>query len=148
MCGADRKKLIQQSQVGFPSLPPRGLIRTHTAHTHKVWSREWIKPKLGNECTRFFLIIIVNLCICINILWTGSYYFQMNSACWVILHDLFSVSSADFLQNLLFRKNLSGTLSVLQTVWIQIRIHVLLVLIWVQTVCKDFQQTSKVTASR
>ena len=54
------------------------------------------------------------------------------------------LSSADFFQNKLFQKILSGTLSVCHTVWIQI----LSVLIWVQTVCKGYQQTTKVSASK
>ena len=33
-------------------------------------------------------------------------------------------------------------------VWIQIRTEVLLVLIWVQTVCKGYQQTTKVAANK
>ena len=45
-----------------------------------------------------------------------------------------------FFQNSLFQKILSGTLSECQMVWIQIRMDVLPVLIWVQTVCKDHQQ--------
>ena len=47
-----------------------------------------------------------------------------------------------------FQKILSGTLSECQTVWIQIRNDILLVLIWVQTVCKGYQQMTKVTASK
>ena len=42
----------------------------------------------------------------------------------------------------LFLKILSGTLSECQTVWIQVRFF------WVQTVCKGYQQTTKVTASK
>ena len=57
------------------------------------------------------------------------------------------LSSGDFFQNQLFQKILSGTLSECQTVWIQIRTDILLVLIWVQTVCKCNQQTTKVAAS-
>ena len=34
-----------------------------------------------------------------------------------------------------------------QTVWIQIRTDVLSGLIWVQIVCKDYQQTTKVASS-
>ena len=45
----------------------------------------------------------------------------------------------------LIQKSLSGTLSVCQTVWIQIRPNILSVLIWVQTVCKDYQQTTNFT---
>ena len=47
-----------------------------------------------------------------------------------------------------FQKHLSGTLSECQTVCIQIRTHVLLVLIWEQTVCKGYQQTTKVAANK
>ena len=35
-----------------------------------------------------------------------------------------------------------------QTVWIQIRTYILSVLIWVQTICKGYQQTTKVTLSK
>ena len=58
------------------------------------------------------------------------------------------LSSADFFQSLLFQKILSGTLSECGTVWIQIRSDSLLVLIWVQTICKGYQQTTKVAASK
>ena len=47
-----------------------------------------------------------------------------------------------------FKKNLSGTLSKCQTVWIQIRTDVPTVLISVQTVCKGYQQTTKVAISK
>ena len=53
------------------------------------------------------------------------------------------LSSADFFQNELFSKNLSGTLAVSQMVWIQIRADIMSVLIWVQTVCKGYQQMIK-----
>ena len=59
---------------------------------------------------------------------------------------MFLLSSADFFQNQLFLKILSGT-SECQTVWIQIRTDILSVLLWVQTVCKGYQQTTKVTTS-
>ena len=35
-----------------------------------------------------------------------------------------------------------------QMVWIQIRTFIVLVLIWLQTVCKGYQQTTKVAASK
>ena len=47
-----------------------------------------------------------------------------------------------------FNKNLSGKLSECQTVWIQISTNLLSVLIWVKTVCKGYQQMTKVTASK
>ena len=53
-----------------------------------------------------------------------------------------------FFQNLLFQKVLSGTLSQCQTVWIQIKTVILLILIWIQTVCKGYQQTTKVAAGK
>ena len=54
------------------------------------------------------------------------------------------LSSADFFQNQLFWKNLSEISSECQTVWIQIRPDILSGLIWVQTVCKSYQQTTLV----
>ena len=59
---------------------------------------------------------------------------------------MFLLSSADFFQNLLFQKILSGTLWEYQTIWIQIRADILLVLIWVKTVCKGYQQMTKIAA--
>ena len=53
-------------------------------------------------------------------------------------------SSTDFFQNQLFRKTLSGIPSVCQRVWIQIRPDILSGLIWVQTVCRGYQQMTKV----
>ena len=50
--------------------------------------------------------------------------------------------------NFLFQEILSGTISECQTVWIQIRIHILSVLIWVQIVCKDDQHMTKVAPSK
>ena len=63
------------------------------------------------------------------------------------------LSSADIFQNYIFEKKCSGTLSECITVWIQIwtikiRTDVLSVLIWIQTVCKGYQQTIKVAASK
>ena len=46
------------------------------------------------------------------------------------------------------KKKIPGALSECQTVWIQIRTNILSVLIWVQTVCKGYQQTTKLTASK
>ena len=60
----------------------------------------------------------------------------------IIFHAFFS--SAEFFQNQLFRKILSGLSSECQTVWIQIRPDKMSGLIWVQTVCKYYQQTTKV----
>ena len=45
-------------------------------------------------------------------------------------------------QNQLFWKNLLGISSEYQTEWIQVRPDILLGLIWVQTVCKSYQQTT------
>ena len=51
-------------------------------------------------------------------------------------------------QNKLFPNILSGIISGCQTVWIQIRPNILSGLIWVQTVCKDYPQKTKVVISR
>ena len=68
--------------------------------------------------------------------------FIVNSAYWVVLHAF--LSSADFFQSQLFRKILSGIPSEYQTVLIQIRPYFLSALIWNQTVCKHYQQTTLV----
>ena len=49
---------------------------------------------------------------------------------------------ADFLKKYFFQKNLSGTLSECETIniLIQIKTYVVLVQIWVQTVCKGNKQ--------
>ena len=56
--------------------------------------------------------------------------------------------SADFFQNSIFQKVLSGTLSVCQTVLIQIRTNILSVLIWIKSDCKVYQQRTKVAPSK
>ena len=53
--------------------------------------------------------------------------------CWLILHAFFSKST--------FQKIISRIPSECQTVWIQFRLDILLVLICIQTVCKSNQQT-------
>ena len=50
-----------------------------------------------------------------------------------------------FFQNHLFSKALSGIPPVYQTVGILIRADVLSGLIWVQTVCKGYRQTTQVS---
>ena len=45
------------------------------------------------------------------------------------------LSSADFVQNPFFLKILSGIPFECQTVWIKIKLDILLGLIWLQTVC-------------
>ena len=50
---------------------------------------------------------------------------------------------AGFFQNKHLQKILSGTFSECQTVWRQIRTDFLSVLVWVQTVCKDYQHVTK-----
>ena len=57
------------------------------------------------------------------------------------------LSSADFIQSQLFQRILFGIPSESQIVWIQFRPDILLRmsgLIWVQTVCKIYQQTTLV----
>ena len=65
---------------------------------------------------------------------------------WIILHAF--LSSADFFCCFYFSKInffiLSGIPSECRTVWIQIRTDIQSVLIWVQTVCKGYQQTTLV----
>ena len=74
------------------------------------------------------------------------YSYIFNSAPLVIFHAI--LWSADFLQNQLFRKILTGIPSECQTLRIQIRLNNLLCLIWVQTVCKGYQQMTLGHCSR
>ena len=78
---------------------------------------------------------------------------EISSACYKIITcncflfapwEIFQafLSSADFFQYQLFRKNLSGIPSECQTDWIQTRPDVLSGLIWVQSVCKGYEQTT------
>ena len=70
----------------------------------------------------------------------GSVTFSLDS-----LHTgLFLLLSTDKL----FQKNLSGTLSECQIIWIQIMINILSVLIWVQAVCKVDLPMTKIAASK
>ena len=57
---------------------------------------------------------------------------------WEIFHAF--LSSADFFSKSTFRKILSEIPFEYQTVWIQIRPDIWSGLIWVQTVCKGYQQ--------
>ena len=63
-------------------------------------------------------------------------------ACCVIFMLLFS--HAAFYSKI----NSFKTLSECQMVWIQIRTDILFILIWFQTICKGYQQTTKATASK
>ena len=60
----------------------------------------------------------------------------------------FFVVCGFFFFKLFFQKSLSGIQSECQKVWLQIRPDVLSGLILVQTVCKGYQQLTKVTISR
>ena len=69
----------------------------------------------------------------------------------VIFHALVVVSCCCFCFLLLlffFKIILSGTLSECQTVWFRFRTDVLSVLIWVHTVVKGYQQTTKDAACK
>ena len=78
---------------------------------------------------------------------------SLNTACvamvWAGLVMLLTFLSDFFFKNSFFKKQyLSRKISECQTAWNQIRTDVLSVLIWVQTVCKGYQQTTKVAACR
>ena len=57
---------------------------------------------------------------------------------------MFLFSSADFLQIKVLKINHPGPPSECQTVWIQIKTDILLVFIWVQTVCKRLLADDKI----
>ena len=59
-------------------------------------------------------------------------------------------SCVDSLKNFFLEKKifLELTLSECHRVWVQARLHVLSGLLWVQTVCKGYQQMTKVALSK
>ena len=67
--------------------------------------------------------------------------FTVNFAPLEIFHAF--LLSAEFFQNQPFRKILSGIPFKCQTDWIQIRPDILSGLIWVQSVCKGYEKTTK-----
>ena len=71
---------------------------------------------------------------------------QGNFACFLVVCG-FIFKIIFFFFFFFFFKKLSGIPSEYQTVWIQIRPDILSGLIWVQTVCKSNQQTTKVATS-
>ena len=110
---------------------------------------------LLNNCKQKIasLSLLVGMTVALNLAWTlltkktkydaptdcnGIYLF----AYWIIFHDLLLLS-ADIFKHYFSQNNLSGITSECQKAWIEIRYDVLLGLIWVQTVCKDHQQTTK-----
>ena len=63
-----------------------------------------------------------------------------NFVCFLVIFEF-------FLKINFFKKNLSGIPLECQTVWIQIRLDVLMGLIWIKTVCKGYLQMTKVATS-
>ena len=92
-------------------------------------------------CLHSFNLLVFIL----DFVYTWIYLFESGIR-WMILILLFS--SADFFSKLTISKHPSGTLSECQPVCIQIRTDVLSVLTWKQTVCKGYQQTTKVAADK
>ena len=83
------------------------------------------------------LVLIWVQTVCKGFQQTGSNYLLLLSP------DVFCKNqlTTGLFSKLTFSKKKSVTLSECQTVWIQIRTDILSVLIWVQTVCKGYQQT-------
>ena len=76
-----------------------------------------------------------------------AFYVQALTLCMLGNFSCFCCCLLIFFKINLKKKN-SGTLLECQTVWIQIRTDRMLVLIWVQTVFKDHQQTTKFATSK
>ena len=79
-----------------------------------------------------------------SILWHTSHHILTHMVFLFFLLGNFAcfLSSADFFQNQLFRKICSGIPLECQAVWIQIRPDILSGLIWIQNICKGYQQTT------
>ena len=69
---------------------------------------------------------------------------MISIACGNPKYCMLFLSTADIFQNHLFHKIISGKPSERQKVWNQIRSSILFVLIWVKTVGKGYQPTTKV----
>ena len=67
---------------------------------------------------------------------------RFNSDSWEIVHAF--LSSADFFSKSTFQKIISGIPSECQTDWIQMGPGILSSLIWIQSVCKGYEQTTLV----
>ena len=75
-------------------------------------------------------------------------YLHLLSLCMLGMFSCFRCRLLPFFKIIFFQKTLLEPLSECQTVWIQIRTDVLSVLIWVQTVCKGYHQTTQVAACK
>ena len=99
-----------------------------------VSSARWyswnVKPHLVSSI-KANMLFVANIWLCLNSLPYGKKFQTF-------------LLSAVFFQNQLIWKILSGIPSECQTVWIQIRPNTLSGRIWVQTVCKGYQQTTLV----
>ena len=85
--------------------------------------------QLASEDSNFFLL---------NVIFIGFWKQSRSRSAGLFL------SSSDFSQNQHFRKILLGIRSECQTIWIHIRPDILSGLIWFQTVCKVYRQTTLV----
>ena len=118
-----------------------------------IWSIEWMASMLARLYDRTLQLLMVHLpkmiyAVCgLQPFWKWMFWWPLfvpkclkltpsilaNFACFLIVCRFFSKSS-------FFQKILSGIASRCQTVWIQIRPDIMSGLIWVQTVCKGYQQ--------
>ena len=125
--------------VGIPNLGWWFLLgwRSGAYNFESFWPWHWLLASfIGFSC--YIIAIFPQMCLVLDqFLWGHS-----SRVCDISCFFMFFLSSAGYFKNWVFQTNLSGTPSECQTVWIQIKTHIMLVLIWVQTVCKDHQQTT------
>ena len=129
----------QFSKLTFSTKSFRNTIRVSNG-LDPDQDRHYVGPDLSQNCLQR---LSADHKICRGNLKRETYIISLHA--WYFFHS-FS-TSADNFQNWLLRKILSGTQSERQTVLTMIRTDIMLVLIRVKTVCKDYQQTTKYAAS-
>ena len=91
--------------------------------------------------TNYSLMQVKSIAECA--IWSVLQYFRPSLSYHLSVRSLFCLFLSDRFTQVL-KKNLSGIPSECQTVWCQIRPNILSGLIWVQTVCKNYQQMTLV----
>ena len=105
-----------------------------------TWFRRIALENTLIKCLTFLIMLQQNICYGAHCFVTEITLCMLGnfSSFWCRLLTFFKIN--------FFKKNFRNTIRC-QTIWSRSKTNVLWVLIWVQTVCKGYQQTTKVTAS-
>ena len=129
-----------EARTHGPSVSSKALYHWAPLYCLKILIGCWIGRKwMTEQITRIWLYTPADLVLVVARQQVFSYKILTLCPLWNFPAFLLS---ADFFQYQPFQKILSRILSEYQTVWTQIRPDILSGLIWVQTVCKSYQQTT------